>query len=346
MKPVLICGGVGTKMWPESKPTSPKHFLTLIDGKSLFQLNWEALRLKFKPEEIYLQTNSEQAIIAKEQVPEVVDQNIFIEPEMRNQGPATCLAAANLYKIDPDEPFILVQADVLREPADKFIEMIEVCDGLIKKEGRLITGGNKPEYAIMGIDYLIKGEEVGREGSVGVFKVDQFMWRSSKEAVESLVADGRALTHANHYAWTPRKLMELLQARKPEWYGPLMAYIDGADLTEQYALMPKGPMEDVTQEIFAEALVVELPFKWIDFGTWESVAKYLTEKGQYQSPEGLVEIESSNNFVRVPENKKVAIIGVSDLVVIDTSESLLICPKSESGRVGEVVKIMELRDGQ
>ena len=80
MKAVIICGGVGSKMWPMSRSESPKHFLPLLGGKSLFQLNWEALRLKFSPEEIFLQTNEAQAKIAKSQVAEIVEDNIFAEP--------------------------------------------------------------------------------------------------------------------------------------------------------------------------------------------------------------------------------------------------------------------------
>lgn len=159
MKPVIICGGIGTKMWPESRKSLPKHFLPLLNGKSLFELNWEALRTRFSPEEIFLQTTEHQAEIAKKQAPEIRSENIFIEPEARNQGPATGFAAAQLYKRFPDEPFMLVQVDVLRQPTASFIQMIEGFDALIRKEGKIVTGGLKPTYAVMGVDYLIVNPE-------------------------------------------------------------------------------------------------------------------------------------------------------------------------------------------
>ncbi|MCX6726587.1 MAG: sugar phosphate nucleotidyltransferase, partial [Candidatus Shapirobacteria bacterium] len=290
MIPVIICGGVGTKMWPESQPTSPKHFLPLINGKSLFQINYELLRTKFKPEEIYVSTNSVQEELVIKNAPDLPKENIILEPELRNHGPATGLVAAFLLKKGlGDEPFMLVQADVLREPGVKFIEMLDLGDNLIRKEKRLITGGTKPDYAIMGIDYLIEGEKMTSMGDIGVSKVDKFLWRSTKEAAEEYVKDGKALTHANHYGWTPNLLLQLYQKLKPEWYQPLMNYVNGADLTTEYAKMPKGPIEDVTQNVFTEALVVELPFAWIDFGTWESVAKYIKEKNP-----NLIEIEGQN----------------------------------------------------
>lgn len=323
MIPVIICGGVGTKMWPQSRQKSPKHFLPLFDGKSLFELNYGVLRKKFKPEEIYLQTNEVQAEIAKRLVPEIVIENVFIEPEMKNHGPATGFAAAQLVRRGlGDEPFMLVQADVLRQPEEKFLEMLDVCDKLVRNEGRMITGGIKPSYAIMGIDYLIRGEKVETGEGVDVYRVGHFLWRSTKEAAEEFVAGGVALTHSNHYCWTGNKLLDMYKRLKPEWYEPLKNIVEGGDVVTEYAKMPKGPIEDVTQHMFTEALVVELPFNWIDFGTWESLANYLGS-------------DENNNFIRT--NKYTAIIGLKDLVVVETDDALLILPKSESGRVGEVV---------
>lgn len=98
MIPVIICGGWGTKLWPISRQHKPKHFINLIGEKSLFQLNYEALRTKFAPSEIYVSTNEDQLSLAQKQTPEIPLENYILEPEMRNQGPATGLIAAVLYK--------------------------------------------------------------------------------------------------------------------------------------------------------------------------------------------------------------------------------------------------------
>lgn len=338
MVPVIICGGVGTKMWPESRVNSPKHFLPLFNGKSLFELNWEALRLKFSPEEIYLQTNANQAQLAKKLVPEIVLENIFIEPETRNQGPATGFTAAMLFKTHPDEPFMLVQADVLRAPAEQFIKMIEVCDRLAKETGKYITGGFKPSYPVMGVDYLVPGEKVSNGDEVSVYKVDQFLWRGTREQAEDYVSKKGALIHANHSCITPRSLLNILKTDKPEWYEPLQNIIDGSDVATEYAKMPKGPIEDVTQNLHKQglSLVVELPFDWTDFGTWESLMNY-TVPTDHKDHLNTIEIDASKNFIRVPEGKQVALIGVKDLIVVDTNDALLICHKDHTGSVGKIV---------
>lgn len=349
MKSIIICGGVGTKMWPASRAKSPKQFLPLIDGKSLFQWNWDSLRKKFEAKDIYLQTTKDQAEIAKQQAPEVVEENIFIEPELRNQGPATGFAAAMLYKKFPDEPFMLVQVDDMRIPEEKFFEMMDTCDKLARETDKYITGGFLPDFAATGNDWLIKGDRVTSENDIGVYKVDKFLWRGLGENAKSQAKEyhkmGLALLHANHTCMTPRKFLEMFSKYKIEWYEPLMNIVNGGSVEIEYAKMPQGPLEDVTQLVYeaGEALVVELPFRWIDIGTWEFTDKYLKTSGKYVQGENVIEIDGKDNFFKVTKDKMVAIIGLSNVVVVETADALLICRRDQSGRVGEVVELLQAK---
>jgi len=308
----------------------------------LFQTNYESLMTGFKPEEIYVSTNADQAVLAQAQAPEIPQSNYIIEPEMRNQGPATGLIAAFLYKKGlADEPFMIIQADVLREPAGGLIKMMMVCDSLARRETKYITGGLKPASSVMGVDYLIKGKRVTPENEIGIFEVDKFVWRSTKEQTDELIKEGNALIHTNHTCMTPRNMLTMLQKYKPEWYGPLMNIVNGGDMKTEYLKMPPGPIEDVTQQVYAagESLVVELPFKWTDIGTFESLDKYLRDKGLYKTSENIVDLNGKDNFVKLDDlNKVVALVGVDNLVVVDTGDALLVCRKDQSGQVGEALK--------
>ena len=339
MKPVIICGGIGSKMWPMSRSTMPKHFLPLISGKSLFQLNYETLRKRFNPEEIFLQTNEVQSKIAKAQEPEIPEENIFVEPEMRNQGPATGFAAAQLIKRGfGDEPFTLVQADVLREPDEKFLDMIGEQEKLDKTTDKYITGGFVPQMVIKGVDYLVKGNLVSEDNGVKIFEVADYIDRTEEEKINEYLGTDKLLLHANHTSMTPNNLLKMYQKYKPEWYTPLVAIANNGEVVSEYSKMDKAGIEEVTKLVYKnnEALVVELPFNWVDFGTWESVANYMKEKGMYK-PDDLLEIESTENFVYRKDKKYVAMIGVEGLVVVDTGDALLIMKKNASGKVGQVV---------
>jgi len=138
--------------------------------------------------------------------------------------------------------------------------------------------------------------------------------------------------------------MTMLKTYREDWYSPLINIVNGQDITTEYSKMAPGPIEEVTEQVHArgESLVVELPFKWVDIGTWKSLSEYYTENKLYHAPDNLIDLDGKNNFVDVEDKKKtVALVGVDNLAVIDTPDGLLICSLDQSGKVNEVVKIIE-----
>ncbi|KKQ70150.1 MAG: Mannose-1-phosphate guanylyltransferase/mannose-6-phosphate isomerase [Candidatus Shapirobacteria bacterium GW2011_GWE2_38_30] len=304
MKPVIICGGYGTKMWPVSRRSKPKHFLPLINGKSLFELNYEAM--------------------AKELVPELDERNFFLEPEMRNHGPATGFTAMEMIKRGMgDEPFMLIQTDLIRTDNELFLKAMDLADEIARREKVYITGGMKPEFIVEGVDYLVKGELIKEVSGVKLYRVADYIDRTEKEKIKSMMGSDNLLLHWNHTAMTGNNLME-----------------DGGDVVENYSQMSKGPLEEVTvkAERAGEAVVVEFPFEIWDFGTWESVKKYLVSNNLYQVGQNEINIDSNDNYVRVPREKQVVLIGVEGLVVIDSGDALLVAKGDETGKVGQVVE--------
>ncbi len=345
MKPVIMCGGIGTKMWPMSRRAMPKHFLPLFKGKSLYQINYEALLEMFPPEGIYIQTNPQQAEIAHEQTPDIPSENFFIEPEFRHQGPATGFMVAKLYHLDPDEPFILIQADLIRTPNKAFLNTISEVEKLIKKEKKLVTGGERPDFAIMGVDYLIVKPEPIVKNGINFYQMEKWLGRDSKEGVKKYLEDDAAFNHWNHHAWTPRLMLEAFKKFKPDWYRPLKTIVDALGtenedkvVKEEYHKMKPGRIEEMSSHAFEEGYIFEVPFECIDFGTWESLANYFRMHHQDKLiHKESVQIESENCFLKLPKGKFGATIGVKDLVIVDSGDALLVCHKDKTGKVGEVV---------
>lgn len=314
--------------------------MPLIHGKSLFELNWETLRKRFQADEIYLQTNAEQAEIAKRLVPEIVAENVFIEPESRNQGPATGLAAALLLKKGKgDEPFFLIQVDNLRMPGENIFKMMDLAEKLGRETHKYITGGFLPDRFIKGVDFLMKGDLVNEQDGVKIYKVAEYVDRNEEKKIEENLGSGKLLVHANHTCMTPDDLLAMYKEYRPDWYGPLEAVANGALIAEEYAKMPKGAIEEVTKQVHAkgESLVIELPFEWTDFGTWESLWKYYQANNIDPKNGGLSEIEAGDNFCVSDSGKRVAILGLSNVIVVEGEDGILVCRKDLSGRVGEVV---------
>lgn len=339
MIPVIICGGIGSKMWPLSTAALPKHFLPLVDGESLFQVNWRILRKRFSPDEIYIQTNAGQAKIALEQVPEILLKNIFIEPETKNQGPASGFAAANLKKLGKgEETFVLIQTDDLRVPEDAIFDFLDLAEKYSKKTGKYITSGFSPKWHQSGVDYLLKGKLLAEIKGVKIYELADFIDRSETEKIEKLLGSGDLLLHTNHTTMTPNGMLAMIKKYRPDWYEPLNNIVNGADTIGEYAKMAKGQLEEVTKHSHknGESLVIENPFEWIDFGTWESVRKHYDKNNIPSKHAGLVEIDGTNNFCYSDSGKRVAVIGFSDALIIEGKDGILVCRRDLSGKVNEV----------
>lgn len=341
MIPVIICGGVGTKMWPLSTPTLPKHFLPFVDGRSLFQANWDSLRKKYRPEEIYLQTNASQAKIAHLQVSELLPSNIFIEPETRNQGPATGLAAAYLSKLGKGgEPFMLIQVDDLRLPEEDFLNFIDVAEGLGKTTEKYITAGFVPDRVVLGVDYLLKGKLISGDSPIEVYEIADYIDRTESEKINQYMNSGKLLVHTNHTTMTPDNLLAMYKKYKPEWYLPLKKISEGGDVAKHYSDMPKGTLEEISKQSHkaGNSLVILHPFKWVDFGTWEFVDQFYRDNNFFTNNGGQVQIDGENNFLWSETGKIMATIGVSDLVVVESKDGILVTKKDSSGKVGQIVE--------
>ena len=146
--------------------------------------------------------------------------------------------------------------------------------------------------------------------------------------------------HTNHTCMTPNNLLKMYQKYKPEWYKPLENIVNGASINEEFSKMPKGVQEEITQQAHrnGESIIIENPFEWIDFGTWEAISKYYDDKGYFAPSGGSVELDGDSNFLWSASGKIIATIGVSDLVVVESEEGILITKKESSGKVGQVVE--------
>jgi mannose-1-phosphate guanylyltransferase len=328
-------------MWPMSTASMPKHFLPLVNDDSLFQINWRVLRKRFKPEEIFLQTNEIQAKIAKNQVPELRSENIFIEPETRNTGPATGLLAANLIRKGlGDEVFGIIQVDDLRLPEEAIFDLLELAEKYVKKTHKYVTGGFAPKWLQAGVDYLLMGQQLPDESKVKIFEIKDFVDRSEVEKLNSLMGTNDLLLHCNQTTTTGNDLLNLYKKYRMDWYTPLKNIVDGAKTDEEFAKMPKGMLEEVAQLSHRDgnSLVIEVPFEWIDFGTWEAVSKFYDERKVTPGVGGTLQLESDNNFLWSKSGKKIAVIGLSDIVVIESEEGILVSRKDKTGMVNKVTE--------
>lgn len=346
MKFILFAGGQGTKLWPLSRESRPKQFQPVVGVKTLFRQNVEPLLKEYDIKDIFVSTKRKYVKYIIEDAPEIPLENIIIEPDIaKNTGPATGLAIMSVAMKYPNDPFMIVQADCLRKPVSKFIKMVRIAEKLVKKEKKLITGGQKALYPDMGIDYLMLGEQTKSQEDVDIFKVQKFIPRlDTYEETEKLISNFRIATHSNHYCWYPNLMLAAYKKYKPQWHQGLMKIekaLEGkktfAELDKIYASFESGTVEEVTKHIFNQSYMIINPFQWVDMGTWGVIYEYLSSPDQVYADGNVMAIDTRNSFIKGNKDKLIATIGVDNLLVVDTDDALLICPKSRAQEVKKII---------
>jgi mannose-1-phosphate guanylyltransferase len=353
VKIIVTAGGQGTKMWPYSRQDKPKQFQPIVGDLSSYEQNIRILLEKFSPEDIYISTKRKFIKYVSEQSPQIPLRNYIVEPDIaKDRGPAEGLAFVRLSIDHPDEPFFLVQADCLRDSKEKFLGMIEAAEKLVTKHRRLITGGIKATEPTMGVDYLKLDGQIA--GAKEAYSIEEFLFRrSTSRETRQLVDNFHVVTHCNHACWFPELMLEAYKQYRPDWYEKLMEIKKALDKPGEneaveriYAQMEKGPTEDVTVHVMnsGEAMVILLPYKWTDVGTWGSVYDFFADGVENYEDGNVIMVNSRGSLVKSSRPEKlIAVAGAEDLVVIDTDDVLMVIPKDEIDKIKDIQKILEER---
>lgn len=347
MKIIVTAGGQGTKMWPYSRQDKPKQFQPIIGSKTLYEQTIDALMTDFAPEDIFVSTKRKFIGLASEQSPQIPLKNFIVEPDIsKDRGPGEGFAFLHLEMIHPDEPFIIVQADILHQPDEKFIQMIREAEALTIKTKKMVTGGTKATEPILGIDYLQLGDKVGGEREA--YSIEKFVYRKKTlRETRDLIDNFHIVTHSNHTCWYPGLMLDAYKKYRPDWYKALMDIKDVigksgevAAIEKIYSEMEAGPTEEVTINVMnsGDSAVILLPYKWTDVGTWNSVYDLMANGDGNYKDGNIITIDTHGSLVKGQDGKLVAVAGVRDLVIVDTEDALLIVSKDEIDKLKDIQK--------
>ena len=345
-----MCGGQGTKLWPISRQKNPKQFSKMLGDKSLFQSNVEQLATKYEYKDIYVSTSSEYIDYIKEQAPKIPKENYIIEPPLRKAtGPACCFALAKMMIDFPNEVVMFyVQPVVLRTPTEKYLEMIDALEKLVKENKLLATGGMYPKYPESGSDYLELGDQLSADNNLEVYKTKRFVYRPTtlKEAKE-LLSNYKLSLHCNHNTWIPSEFFNELKEYKKDWYDLSMELVEALkrqsseeEINEIYGRFEKGNVEVFTQQLHnaGKVQVAILPFEWRHITTWNDIYEYYAQHNKELEEGKVVSIESTKNLIINKTDTVIGTIGIEDLTIVQTKDAILICKRDDTGKIPLLLK--------
>ncbi len=338
---VIIAGGSGTRLWPLSTPDYPKHLLTLTGKQSLVCYTYQ--RAKAMSDHILVVTEASHADHVKKVLPELPSESFIIEPARR--GTANCIVAAleHIEKmgLPKDEVIAFLWADHYVRDTTGFTRSFRLAEAVSKKEGRIVLVGAEPTYAATGFGYIQKDGLFDEKGPV--FKVHSFKEKPAFNIANKYYKSGDYLWNCGYSVGSLETFVRAMEQFAPELlknYQALLQAKNKAEHTETYLGFESNSIDYALIEKVDNLLVVQAAFDWIDLGSYADLHKASDrdEFGNHVHGEA-VELESvENSFVQNHEDKPVAVIGLDNVVVVNTKAGILVARKDLAQAVGEVSK--------
>lgn len=350
----ILAGGVGSRLWPRSRQSNPKQFSDITgSGRTMIQATVDRLAGLVSDDQVYVITGERYAGLTAEQLPQIPTENIIVEPSGRNTAPAIGLACVHLYHRDPDAVIAVVSADhVIQDNVEYQMSLQQAA--VAAEAEHLVTIGIEPDAPHTGFGYVRRGDAISLNGSLNglpAYQVDSFLEKPDLETAKSFLAEGGYYWNGGYFIFTVKHMLAEMERQMPEMYALLMeikAGLESGRGDEALAsVWPKMPSESIDYGIAEGAqrvAVVPLRSGWNDVGSWDALetVRVRDEDGNCVARGDTTVVDSKHNVIY--SEKMVALIGVENLVIVETDDALLIGKKDRMQDVKKVVEDLKSSD--
>jgi mannose-1-phosphate guanylyltransferase len=343
---LILAGGSGERFWPLSRRSRPKQLLSLFSTTTLLEETLSRLEGLVERDHILILTNQEQEPVVRALAAALPPGNIVAEPAKRDTAAAIALGAGWVSLRDPTAIMIVLPADHLIKDRGAFQATLRTAVTAAQETGELVTIGIKPTWACPGFGYIEQGERVhlgNDKGGQPVFDVVNFREKPNPELAEQFLRQGNFRWNAGMFIWPLAAILAALQRHTPPLANFVEALHAGGDfatiVAERFPELPKISIDYAIMEKADRVLVVEAGFDWDDVGSWTAVAKYLRQDGDENASnsEALTIQDAAGNIIYTTRKGQIALMGVRDLIIVQTDDALLVAHKSESEKIKQLV---------
>jgi mannose-1-phosphate guanylyltransferase len=345
---VILAGGSGRRFWPMSRDSRPKQLLRLLDETTLLEQALNRLDGLVPRENILILTNTEQETEVRGLLPNHPHDNIIAEPAKRDTAPAIALGIGWVARRDPSATMIVLPADQLIQDTAAFQKCLAGAVEIAARTPALVTIGIKPTWACPSYGYIERGRRAfisGLKTDIAVYEVQRFREKPNPDLAETFIAQGNFSWNAGMFIWSLATVVRELTQHCPE----LVKFVNEirhstdvcATVKHQFSDLNPISIDYALMEHASKVLNIEATFDWDDVGSWISIAKYLTTDGsENASNSPLVQIDSSGNIIFTGGKIQVALLGVNDLIVVQTGDAILVADKNNADSIKKLVDLV------
>jgi mannose-1-phosphate guanylyltransferase len=336
-----MAGGAGTRFWPRSVKERPKQFLALTSEETMLQMTYRRFQQKLPQDRIYVVTAKCYESLVREQLPELSDRNLLLEPDQRDTGPCIALTALHFLQQGDDEVLVTLPSDHYTEDADELYRVLLQAERAAKRDRSIVTLGIVPTRPETGFGYI----RTSAQRSDGLLEVLTFIEKPKLELAESLIRDPGVFWNSGIFVWKPSTIGYYMELHQPDMWNRLAK--SDAQLAEVYADLPKISIDYAILEKADMILTAPVRFKWDDVGIWTSLERIqqVNEQGNIIGGSGKAYVDSTTNSIVYTDRRKTLLIGVSDIIVVSTEEGLLVCHKSAEQKIKSAIQMMDQHEG-
>ena len=348
MKVVVFAGGVGTRLWPLSRKNTPKQFGKIIGDKSTLQLTIDRLLPIFDRSDIFISSGAIYKDILLSQLPQIPKENFILEPEMRDVGAAVGLMTAILAKIAPNEPFIILWSDHLVKNEELFRDVLKLVGGILEKENnKVVFIGQSSRFASQNLGWIEYGKKIKDLDGFSVYEFKSFHYRPDLRTASKFHASPRHLWNPGYFGTTAGFLFSLYKKYSPEMYDKLLEIQKTWGTSDFYKTLEKiyPGLEKVSFDNLiiekikeSQGFVVGADLGWSDVGAWESLKEALASDHEENVTRGKVLVEDcKDSLVFNYTDQMVVGIDLEQVLVINTDDVILVCPKNSVPKIKKLV---------
>lgn len=355
---VIMAGGTGSSMlWPCSSKRNPKQFIDLFGEGTMIASAVSLVGERIPPEKTCVVTSLQGREMMERTLPGFPRENILVEPVARDTAPCIALATAFIRKRDPEAVTIILPADLLILDEEAFWKILEAGVGIAGDRKSIVTIGITPDrpepaYGYIQTDRVRRADCLPPESDFSLYSVRAFAEKPDRTTAQEFLDSGDFYWNSGIFIWHLDVISRELERSMPDLHQDLQVIYDALGtererevLEDVYSWNHPVSIDSGVMERAENVCMLAGDFGWVDLGSWDEVVKM---KGARTVPAGdpgvLVQIEAANNFVVKPQKKVVAVVGLDDIIVVDTQDALLVCRRGQAHNVRKVVDTLR-REG-